>query len=564
MKTRLLSSALGLAAVLAATASLAQAQKETFGSGTNEFNMDFVEVGDAGNLADTNSRGAVSYPYRIATLEVSEDQIDKARANGLANVSSGAWAADQPAAFIHWFEAAAFVNFLNEQGGFAPAYNITWDEDNQTWRMEPWASDEAWGTYGENRFRHRDSRYFLPSEDEWYKAAYFKGGGTNAGYWAYPTAEDTAPTGVASGTDASTAVFGLRGGATAPADVALSGGLSPSGTRGQGGNVAEWLESAWDGTNNQVTEARATRGGDWFGPADELGAAAREINSPLYENDMLGFRVASVTNNLFAKRLAVEVAGADLANNAPAAEFSALRPGVGTDERTYIVRNTGAEDLENVTFAVSGPHESDFTVTLPEDGPLAAGDTAQIEVVFAPTAGSDRSLQINIVSDDPDKSPFVINLAGYGLTEEFDRDADGLNDAAEYGMSGLGFDFRVAQPELVEGLLGNATFVPLYNATEVETERLESFNEGVAAGTNAVVSNPGTYGLYNSNSIMDLNLGGVMIQKTGSNAVISVQLQTTPDILNQAFTNHGTPVELPPVEMPEDKGFLRIRALGPQ
>ena len=36
--------------------------------------------------------------------------------------------------------------------------------------------------------------FFLPSEDEWYKAAYYKGGGTNAGYWDYPTQSDTAPT----------------------------------------------------------------------------------------------------------------------------------------------------------------------------------------------------------------------------------------------------------------------------------------------------------------------------------------------------------------------------------
>ncbi len=71
------------------------------------------------------------------------------------------------------------------------------------------------------------------------------------------------------------------------------------------------------------------------------------------------------------------------------------------------------------------------------------------------------------------------------------------------------------------------------------------------------------YGLYTTNSIMDLNLGGVMLQKNGSEVVVSVQMQTTPDLSNQAFTNHGTPVQLPPLEMPADKGFLRIRALGP-
>ena len=289
---------------------------------------------------------------------------------------------------------------------------------------------------------------------------------------------------MASGTDASTAVYGVQ---SAPSDVAQAGGLSPSGTRGQGGNVAEWLESAWDGTNNQAAEARATRGGDWFGPADELAAAAREINSPDYENDMLGFRVASVTNNLFAKRLAVQAGGAILNNNAPAIEFAALRPGTGTDERTYTVRNTGSEDLDNVFFTVTGLHGNDFTITLPQDGPLAVGASAEIEVVFAPTAGGDRNLQVRIATENPPINSFVVNLAGYGLTADLDKDGDGLNDAAEFGMSGLGFDFRVAQPALVESLTGNATFVPLYSETEVETERTAAFNEGLAAGINAVV-----------------------------------------------------------------------------
>ena len=35
--------------------------------------------------------------------------------------------------------------------------------------------------------RNPGAAFFLPSENEWYKAAYYKGGGTNAGYWTYPT-----------------------------------------------------------------------------------------------------------------------------------------------------------------------------------------------------------------------------------------------------------------------------------------------------------------------------------------------------------------------------------------
>ena len=41
--------------------------------------------------------------------------------------------------------------------------------------------------------RKADWKWAVTSEDEWYKAAYYKGGGTNAGYWDYPTSSDTAP-----------------------------------------------------------------------------------------------------------------------------------------------------------------------------------------------------------------------------------------------------------------------------------------------------------------------------------------------------------------------------------
>ena len=44
--------------------------------------------------------------------------------------------------------------------------------------------------------RNAGATYFIPSENEWYKAAYYKGGGTNAGYWLYPTKSNTAPSNV--------------------------------------------------------------------------------------------------------------------------------------------------------------------------------------------------------------------------------------------------------------------------------------------------------------------------------------------------------------------------------
>ena len=48
--------------------------------------------------------------------------------------------------------------------------------------------------------RNAGATYFIPSENEWYKAAYYKGGSTNAGYWTYPTQSNTAPSNMLSAT----------------------------------------------------------------------------------------------------------------------------------------------------------------------------------------------------------------------------------------------------------------------------------------------------------------------------------------------------------------------------
>jgi len=87
---------------------------------------------------------------------------------------------------------------------------------------------------------------------------------------------------------------------------------------------------------------------------------------------------------------------------------------------------------------------------------------------------------------------------------------------------------------------------------------LANYSTGVAAGTSLVTANPDNYSLYTSNSIMDLRMGGLMIQKIGDNAIVSFQPQTTTD-LTLPFTNNGIPVTYE-ISMPGSKGFLRLNA----
>jgi len=291
------SAAFALAFVLL---SPAPSRADTFGSGSNSFEISFVQISQTNNATDpaSGSRyGAVPYEYRTSINEISQNMITKATASGLANVTAGAWTnQNQPAANINWYEAAAFVNFLNTNSGKTAAYNLSWS--GTAWSMTLQSSSNAWTLGGTNLYRNKDAYYFLPSENEWYKAAYYNPAGSN--YFLYPTASSSVPTPVASGTggtNAGTAVFFLGGSGitnTAPAVVTAAGGRSPYGTMGQGGNVRDWIETAADGLNNSPTELRSMLGGFWGDEAFVLSSTNRYSRDPLGENNWLGFRVASV------------------------------------------------------------------------------------------------------------------------------------------------------------------------------------------------------------------------------------------------------------------------------
>ena len=141
-------------------------------------------------------------------------------------------------------------------------------------------------------YRNKDAYYFLTSENEWYKAAYQQNDGVTPNYWDYPTASNSEPTAVASGTGAGTAVYnGVTG---VPASVFSDGGLSAYGTMGQGGNVFEWMETASDGINNSSSENRRFRGGAWNESEVSLRSSLRYSYTPSGSLTFLGFRVASV------------------------------------------------------------------------------------------------------------------------------------------------------------------------------------------------------------------------------------------------------------------------------
>ncbi len=265
---------------------------ETFGTGANAFTMEFVTIGNPGNAADTtgspNPAGSVAYTYNLGKYEVSRGQFDKANVAGSLGIrmaDMGLYGGNgllKPATGISYYEAARYVNWLNTSTGNTAAYKF---DGSGTFQL--WSSTDA-GYDANNMFRNSLAKYVIASSNEWYKAAY---GNPNGTWNNYATGSDSAPTAVAGGTAANTAVYQGQSG---PADITNAGGLSAYGTMGQGGNVWEWNETAYDGMNNTAGENRVLRGGSWYYSSSYLGASYRFIDIPSIEDIDYGFRVASV------------------------------------------------------------------------------------------------------------------------------------------------------------------------------------------------------------------------------------------------------------------------------
>jgi len=236
---------------------------DVFTAGDYQFEIEFVNIGSPGNAPDTtgvpNPAGSVDYEYRIAKYEFTRgDALAVFQAGDLATFGGdpifyGDYTfltelpADAAVSGISWNNAARIINWMNLSKGFPPAYNYEYEPGQSRYAHNApvlnWEPDDP-GYDESNPLRNSMAHYFLPTDDEWYKAAYFDP--ELEKYWDYPTGSDEAPTPVVSGTDPNTAVYthpptGTTSGWVVP--VTQAGGLSAYGVMGMGGNIHEWNEA---------------------------------------------------------------------------------------------------------------------------------------------------------------------------------------------------------------------------------------------------------------------------------------------------------------------------------
>jgi len=299
--------------------------------------IDTVPVGNPGNLGESQPSGtfgAVGYNYRIGKTEVTNAQyteflngVDPAGANTLGlysgnmsldprggiNFNVGAANGSKyqiklgrdnnPVIYVSWYDSIRFSNWLhNGQGS-----GNTEDGAYTLLGSSPTPFN------GNSLTRNVGAKWWLPSENEWYKAAYHKNDGITANYWDYPTSTDALPDsdqppgsgapdpsntanfygfdGSANGYDDGYAVTGSTSFPTGNALTnvgAYTWAPSPYGTFDQGGNVYEWNEALFSGPT------RVARGGWWNDEYYMLRASNTSGGNPSSDYDSVGFRVASI------------------------------------------------------------------------------------------------------------------------------------------------------------------------------------------------------------------------------------------------------------------------------
>jgi formylglycine-generating enzyme required for sulfatase activity len=311
---------LSTAALLAVSLSAATAQAEV--------SFTWATVGNAGNAADTPGYGAVSYEYRIATTEVTNAQyaeflnavaatdaydlyntsmagnyggITRTGSSGSYTYSVNAGRANNPVTYVSWYDAARFSNWLHNGQGSGSTETGAYTLLGGT----PMPSN------GLSVTRNAEAQYNLPSEDEWYKAAYHDASAGTAGtYFTYATGSNDVPVSDQPGSASGESLYGVNyfnddGLANEINDGyavwdgthtdnpftnvgAYTDAGSPYGTFDQNGNMWEWNEAVIS------TSQRGLRGGAWDGGEGVLSSAVRGNGGPTGENPTTGFRVASL------------------------------------------------------------------------------------------------------------------------------------------------------------------------------------------------------------------------------------------------------------------------------
>ena len=285
-----------------------------------------VPVGNPGNAADPynpnsfpGGYGSVAYSYSIGKFDVTASQytaflnaVAKTDTYSLYNSnmasnfaaagisqsgSSGSYTyvttknGNFPVNYVTWGDAARFCNWLSNNQPSGAEGNGTTETGSYT--LNGVTTDAALNAVT----RNANADYVIPTENEWYKAAYYNP--SSSSYYLYPTSSNSPPSNVLSATGTNNAnyydYYGTgNGGYTDPTNYLTAVGTfadsaSPYGTYDQGGDVWQWNESDYYGSY------RGLRGGSFYYTNVNLQSGILSYDNPTDGNyGLIGFRVSQV------------------------------------------------------------------------------------------------------------------------------------------------------------------------------------------------------------------------------------------------------------------------------
>jgi len=392
--------ALILALAALCFSSLAQAQA---------VNLQFVTIGNPGNANDTTGYGGVSYAYCIAKYTVTLTQytafLNAAAQTDPYNLYTPALATDlnvagisrsgaagsysyavigdgnRPVTYISWLDAARFVNWLN---------------NGQPTGIGEVAGSTEQGAYTLNgditsglETKNTNAQFWIPSENEWYKAAYYDpnyGGSGVGGYWQYATRSNSTPgNAVASGVNNANynnGVYCVTQSATlsstqnylTPVGAFANSGTA-YGTFDQGGNVFQWNDAI-------IGTLRGMRGGAWTCGSCHLGPSCRSYGCSEVQLNARGFRVASSSLNL-AQTISFSAIAEQSSSAAPFLLNATATSGLPVSYSLVSGPATLA-GTNNNTVTVTGVGQVSIRATQAGNSTYAAANVTQIFTVAAP------------------------------------------------------------------------------------------------------------------------------------------------------------------------------------
>lgn len=289
--------------------------------------IDWVTVGNPGNAADsTTGYGNVNYEYRIGKYEVTIAQyteflnavaasdpfslyswsmgfgvptagISRSGAAGSYTYSvigpfgpvqiPQATAANRPITHVSWFDAARFANWMHNGQGAGSTETGAYTLNGATSGTAPGLNPGA--------------QFSIPTQNEWYKAAYYSPvlNSGSGGYYTFATQSDTQPGNVIgsavnqanyyAGNFSMTQLNGYSSSQNYLTDVgAFTNSASYYGTFDQNGNVSEWNDLTGSPSSNV-----GRRGGSWADDGRELQSTVGRESASSEEQEYTGFRLAS-------------------------------------------------------------------------------------------------------------------------------------------------------------------------------------------------------------------------------------------------------------------------------